>query len=68
MPAASGEQCGQGGEPETIYWLVADGAGDLAAEDGVLVPKHEQFSVLGRVMAQQHCGDRQQSSGQSVQQ
>jgi hypothetical protein len=42
--------------------------GDLAAEDGVLVPEHEQFCVLGDVTTQQHCGDGQESSGQLVQQ
>jgi hypothetical protein len=31
------------GEPETIRWLVSDLAGDLAAEDGVLVPEYEQL-------------------------
>jgi hypothetical protein len=40
-----------------IRWLVSDLTGDLAAEDGVLVPEHEQFGILGGVMAQQHRRD-----------
>jgi hypothetical protein len=38
--AASGRQRGQGGEPQAICRLVADGAGDLPTENGVLVPEH----------------------------
>jgi hypothetical protein len=56
------------GEPETICRLVPDLAGDLAAEDGVLVLEHEQFGVLGGVAVQQHRGDGQQSSSQLIQQ
>lgn len=48
--------------------LVADLPGDLAAEDGVLVPEHEQFGILGGVMSEQHRRGRQQSTGQLVQQ
>lgn len=68
VPAASGEQRGQPGEPETICWLVTDLAGDLATEDGILVLEHEQLCVLGGVTAQHHRWNGQQSSGQSVQQ
>ncbi|WP_185845958.1 hypothetical protein [Kibdelosporangium aridum] len=68
MPAASGQQRGQCGEPEPIRRLVPDLTGDLAAQDGVLVPEHKQFGVLGGVTAQQHHRNTQQSSGQLVQQ
>jgi hypothetical protein len=68
VPAAPGEQRGQRGEPEPIRWAVPDLAGDLAPEDGVLVPEHEQLRVLGDVTAQQHRRNGQQSPGQLVQQ
>jgi hypothetical protein len=38
----------------------------FAARDCILTPEHEQFGVLGDVLAQQHCGDGQQSSGQLI--
>jgi hypothetical protein len=57
VSAVSGELRGQCGEPETICRLVPDLVGDLAAEDGVLVPEHERFGVLGGVTVQQHRGD-----------
>ncbi|MGW3472298.1 hypothetical protein ACWDKQ_28390 [Saccharopolyspora sp. NPDC000995] len=46
-------------EPKAVRRLVPDLPGDLAAKDGVLVPEHEQFGVLGGVTVQQHCGDGQ---------
>jgi hypothetical protein len=39
-----------------------DLAWDLAPENGVLMPEHEQFCVLGDVTAQQYRRDGQQSS------
>jgi hypothetical protein len=66
VPAPSGQQRGQGGEPEAVRWLIPDSAAELATEDDVLVSEHEQFSVLTGVMAQQHSGDGQQAAGQLV--
>jgi hypothetical protein len=54
VSVASGEQGGQGGEPETICRLIPEVAGDLAAEDGVLVPEYEQFGVFGGVAVQEN--------------
>jgi hypothetical protein len=33
----------------SVCWLIPDLTGDLTAEDGVLVPEHEQFGILGGV-------------------
>ena len=67
-PSASRYEARQCGEPEAIGCFGADGAGEVAAQDRVLVPRHEQFGVFGTVAAQQHCRDGQQPSRQLVQQ
>ncbi|WP_268811629.1 hypothetical protein [Kibdelosporangium aridum] len=41
-------------------------AGDLAAENGVLVPEREKFGVLGGVTAEQQRRDGQELAGQLV--
>jgi hypothetical protein len=68
VPAVSGKQCGQRREPQPIRPPIPNLTGDLAAEDGVLVPEHEQFGILRGVTTQQHRRNGQQSPGQVVQQ
>jgi hypothetical protein len=52
-PPAPGDQAGQCCEPQPVGRLVADPA-DLAAQDRVLVPEHQEFGVLGRRTPGQH--------------
>jgi len=46
--------------------FVADPARDLAAQDRVLMSRHEQFGVLGSVTAQHYCRHGQQPQGHLV--
>ena len=50
---APGDQAGQCCEPQPVGRLVADAA-DLAAQDRVLVPEHQELGVLGRRTPGQH--------------
>ncbi|WP_331449484.1 hypothetical protein [Streptomyces prasinus] len=59
---------GRGGAPESVGRLGAGQAGRLAAQDGVLVPWHEQFRILGGVAARQHRRDGRQPPGHLGQQ
>ena len=52
-PPAAGNQLLQRRQPQPVGWLVTDPA-DLAAQDRVLVPKHQQFGVLGHPVPRQH--------------
>lgn len=67
LPAVTGYQAGQCRQPEPVRGLVADRAGELAAQYCVLMPEHEQLGILCCVAAQQHPGDAQQLAGQLVQ-
>ncbi len=67
-PASPGCQPGEGSAPEPVGRLVADRAGNLPAQDGVLVPQHEQLGVLRGVTAQRHRRDGQQPPGRPVRQ
>ncbi|GAA3503447.1 hypothetical protein GCM10019016_105570 [Streptomyces prasinosporus] len=56
-PTSPGYQPGEGSEPEPADRLVVDRAGDLPAQDCVLVPQHEQLGAIHGVTAQQHRRD-----------
>ena len=45
-PSVAGDQRGEGCQPESVGLFVADRAFELAAQDGVLVPRDQQFGVL----------------------
>jgi hypothetical protein len=55
-PAPAGYEPGQRGEPHSVGRLVPYPAG-VAAQHRVLVPEHQQFSVLRQVFTE--CQDRQ---------
>jgi hypothetical protein len=52
-PPAARDQSRQRRQPQPAGWLVADPA-DLAAQDRVLVPEHQDFGVLGHPVPRQH--------------
>ena len=52
-PPAAGNQPRQRREPQPVARLVTDPA-DLAAQDRVLVPEHQDFGVLGHPVPRQH--------------
>ncbi|PKW16286.1 hypothetical protein A8926_4103 [Saccharopolyspora spinosa] len=56
-----------GQRPKPARWLVADRAGQLTAQDRVLVPLHEQSRVLGSLATQQYQRDEQQPAGHLLQ-
>src|SRR5271165_2768451 len=58
-PPAAGNQSRQCREPQPVAWLVTDPA-DLAAQDRVLVPEHQELGVLGRPVPRQHRQPAQQ--------
>ena len=64
-PSPPGDQPGQGREPQPVGWLVADLA-DLAAQDRVLVPEHQQFGVLGHLTPGQHLEAGEQTACDQV--
>ena len=72
-PPAAGNQSRQCHEPQPVTRLVTDPA-NLAAQDRVLVPEHQQLGVLGHLVPGQHhqtaeqttyeqAGDRNDHSG-----
>jgi hypothetical protein len=52
-PPAARDQSRQRRQPQPVGWLVADPT-DLAAQDRVLVPEHQNFGVLGHPVPRQH--------------
>jgi hypothetical protein len=48
------EEPGQGGEDGTV-WPGGARSGDLPAQHRDFVPSHEQFSVLGGLLASEQC-------------
>jgi hypothetical protein len=67
-PAVAGDQRGEGCQPESVGLFVADRAFELAAQDGVLVPRDQQFGVFGGVPAQWDCWYGQQRAGSALEQ
>jgi hypothetical protein len=67
-PVAPGNQPGQGCEPEPVGGLIADRSGQLAAQDRVLVPQHQQFRLLRRLATQEHRWNSQQLPSHLVEQ
>lgn len=63
-----GYQPAEGSEPEPVGRLVADRAGNLPAQDCVLMPQHEQLGAIRGVTAQRHRRDGHQPPGHPVQQ
>ena len=64
-PAAAGNQPRQRRQPQPVGWLVADPA-DLAAQDRVLVPEHQDFGVLGHPVPRQHRQAAEQAAYEQV--
>ena len=64
-PSAPGDQPGQGREPQPVARLVADPP-DLAAQDRVLMPEHEEFGILGHLAPGQHHQAAQQTAREQV--
>jgi hypothetical protein len=54
-PAPTGDEPRQRGEPHPVCWLVPDPAG-AAAQDRVLVPEHQQFSILRKIFTEYQDG------------
>ena len=54
-PAPAGDEPCQRGEPHPVSWLVPDPA-DVAEQNRVLVPKHQQFSILRQVLTEYQDG------------
>ncbi|SCF93600.1 hypothetical protein GA0115260_1045718 [Streptomyces sp. MnatMP-M27] len=68
FPVVPGYQPGQGGEPEPVGRLIADRSGQLATQDRVLVPQHQQFRLLRRPATQEPRWNSEQLLGHLVQQ
>jgi hypothetical protein len=64
-PAPAGEEPCQRGEPHPVGRLVPHPA-DVAAQDGVLVPEHEQLSVLRQVPAEYQDSQAEYPANQQV--
>jgi hypothetical protein len=52
-PLAAGNQSRQCRQPQPVTRLVTDPA-NLAAQDRVLVPEHQELDILGRLVPGQH--------------
>ena len=64
-PPVPGDQPRQCGEPQPVARLVADPA-DLAAEDRVLVPEHQEFGIPGQLTPGQHHQAAEQAAREEV--
>ena len=64
-PAPAREQPCQRGEPHPVRWLVPDPAG-VPAQDRVLVPQHQQLSILRHVPAEQQDSQAEYPANQQV--
>jgi hypothetical protein len=51
----AGDEPRQRGEPHPVCWFVPDPAG-VAVQDRVLVPEHQQFSILRKVLTRYQDG------------
>jgi hypothetical protein len=67
-PAVPGYQAREGGEPESIGWLVADRTRYLPAQHRVLMPQHKKFSGLRCIAPEQRRRQGEQPAGHHVQQ
>jgi hypothetical protein len=65
-PAATRHEPGQGGEPHPVGRRVMHPS-DLSAQHGVLVTQDQQFGILAQVSPQQHSGQTEQTTRESVQ-
>jgi hypothetical protein len=64
-PPAAGNQSRQRREPQPVARLITDPA-NLAAQDSVLVPEHQQFGVLGNPVPCQHRQAAEQAAYEQV--
>jgi hypothetical protein len=65
IPPAARDQSRQRRQPQPVGWLVADPA-DLATQDRVLVPEHQDFGVLGHPVPRQHRQAAEQAAYEQV--
>ena len=64
-PAPAGYEPCQRGEPHPVSWLVSDPAG-VAAQHRVLVPEHQQLSILRLVPAEHQDSEAEYPANQQV--
>ncbi len=64
-PLAARDQSRQRRQPQPVGWLVANPA-DLAAQDRVLVPEHQDFGVLAHPVPRQHRQAAEQAAYEQV--
>ena len=64
-PPAARDQSRQRRQPQPVGWLVADPA-DLAAQDRILVPQHQELGVLGRPVPRQRRQTAEQAAYEQV--
>jgi hypothetical protein len=65
-PAATWHEPGEGSEPHPVDGPVVHPS-DLSAQHGVLVPQHQQLSILAQVSPHQHGAQTQQPAHEPVQ-
>ena len=64
-PTSAGDQLRQCGKPQPVARLVTDPV-DLATQDGVLVPEHQELGVLGQLAPGQHRQAAEQAAYKQV--
>jgi hypothetical protein len=67
-PSATGDEPGQGAEPEPVRGLVAQVCAELAVQDRILVSQDQELGVPAGLTAKQCAGNREQVPGHVVQQ
>jgi hypothetical protein len=67
-PPVTGDELGEGAEPEPVRGLVAQACAELAVQDPVLVSQDQELGVPAGLTTKQDSGNREQVPGHAVQQ